>query len=69
MFKQLLQTHSALPKIGTATFNAVEEFLVICSCKMIVLLGTGGKQGDTSSAVCQTPDCFQHVVQIHLQEL
>jgi hypothetical protein len=67
LFKQLLQTHSPLTKIATATFNAVEEFLVICSCKLIiVLLGTGGKQADTPSAVCHTSDCFKHVVQIHL---
>jgi hypothetical protein len=67
MFKQLLQTHSALPKIATVTFKAVGEFLVFCSCKLIiVLLGTGGKQADTPSAVCHTHDSFQHVVQIHL---
>jgi len=59
--------HSALPKIATVTFNAVEEFLVFCSCKpIIVLLGTGGKQADTPSAVCHTRDCFQHVIQIHV---
>jgi len=52
MFKQLLQTHSALPKIATLTFNATEEFSVLCLCKLIiVLLGTGGKQADTPSAV------------------
>lgn len=52
MFKQLLQTHSALLKIATVTFNAMEEFLVLYLCKLIiVLLGTGGKQADTPSAV------------------
>jgi hypothetical protein len=67
MFKQLQQTHSALPKIATVTFNAVDEFLVICSCRLIiVLLGTGGKQRDTPSAVCHTSDFFQYVMQIHL---
>ena len=67
MFKQLLQTHSALSKIATVIFSAVEERLVFCSCKLIiVLLGTGGKQADTPSAVCHTPDCFQHVVRTHL---
>ena len=60
VFKQLLQTHSAHPKIATVTFNAVKEFLIICSCKLvIVLLGTGGKQAGTISAMCHTPDCFQ----------
>ena len=26
---------------------------------MTVLLGTGGKQADMTSAMCNTPDCFQ----------
>jgi hypothetical protein len=70
MFKQLLQTHSPLPTIAMVTSNSVEEFPVICLCRMItVLLGTGGKQADTLSAVCHTPNCFQHVVQVHSQEL